>query len=52
MLEASKAVTEHADAAACDDEDAMKEFREAVDKLKESATALESASKTQSVIVT
>ncbi|MBI5115731.1 hypothetical protein HZA56_04610 [Candidatus Poribacteria bacterium] len=52
MLEASKTMADQADAASGGDEDALKEFRDAVDKLKESATALESASKTQSVIVT
>jgi beta-phosphoglucomutase-like phosphatase (HAD superfamily) len=52
LLEASKAMADQADAATGSDEDALEEFREAVDKLKESASALESASKTQSVIVT
>ncbi|MBI4831435.1 MAG: hypothetical protein HY801_07750 [Candidatus Lindowbacteria bacterium] len=52
VLEASKAVADQADVATGGDEDAVKELREAVEKVKETVASLEAASKTQSVIVT
>lgn len=52
VLEASQAVVDHVEELADADEDALKELADAVGQLKDRATALEAASKTQSVIVT
>jgi len=52
VLEASQNVADRAEELSDADEDALKEFAEAVGQLKDRASALEAASKTQSVIVT
>lgn len=52
VLEASRAVADHAEEIADADEDTLAEFAEAVGQLKSSATGLEGASKSHSVIVT
>ena len=51
-LEASQAVVDHIEEMADTDEDAIKEFGEAVNQLKDKTTTLQGASKSHSVIIT